>query len=186
MSLLLPSLVLRYYTDVSQAFGQILAVGVLRGLLKRTDEWAYRIPFAVQWVWPVLLIPFVYFAPESPWWLVRSGQVAEAKKVVKRLTSPRNVNFDVDKNVALMVVTTEHEIAIEAGTTYWHCFQGTNLRRTLIVMFVYCIQTLNGNPLRGFSTYFFQQAGLATTQAFNMTIIGFAVAIVGGIGSVSE
>ncbi|EME82914.1 uncharacterized protein MYCFIDRAFT_136338 [Pseudocercospora fijiensis CIRAD86] len=171
------------YIHQCWAFGQLLAIGVLRGLLSRTDEWAYRIPFAIQWVWPVILIPLIYLAPESPWWLVRRNRLQEARDAVKRLTSPKNVDFDIDKNIALMVVTTEHELAVEASTTYWTCFQGTNLRRTIVVMFIYCIQTLNGNPLRGYSTYFFEQAGLQTTQAFNMSIIGFAVAIVGGLSS---
>jgi SP family general alpha glucoside:H+ symporter-like MFS transporter len=105
--------------------------------------------------------------------------------VVKRLTSRKNVNFDIDKNIALMVVTTEHERTINAETTYLACFQGTNLQRTIIVIGIYCIQTLNGNPLRGYSTYFLEQAGLPTTQAFNMTIAGFAVAILGGFFSVN-
>lgn len=174
------------YVHMCWAFGQLLAVSVLRGTLNRADHWAYRIPFALQWMWPTILIPLIYFAPESPWWLVRRGRIQDAEGVVKRLTSPKHVHFDVAKNVALMVVTTEHERALEAGTSYWTCFKGINLRRTIIVMFIYCIQTLNGNPLRGYSTYFFQQAGMATTQSFNMTIVGFSVAIVGGFASVSH
>jgi MFS transporter, SP family, general alpha glucoside:H+ symporter len=108
----------------------------------------------------------------------------EAREVVRRLTSAKNIHFDIEKNIALMVVTTEHERTVNAETSYQACFEGTNLRRTVIVTGIYCIQTLNGNPLRGYSTYFLEQAGLPTTQAFNMTIAGFAVAIVGGFFSV--
>ncbi|KAL7962911.1 general substrate transporter [Trichoderma compactum] len=158
------------YVNFCWAFGQLIATGILRGVLPMTTHWAYRIPFAVQWVWPLILIPAIFFAPESPWWLVRKGRLQDARAVVKRLTSDNNVNFDIDKNVDLMVVTTEHERSINAETTYLACFQGTNLWRTLIVIGIYCIQTLNGNPLRGYSTYFYQQAGLPTAQAFNMTI----------------
>lgn len=28
--------------------GQLIAAGVLQGLVGRTDEWGYRIPFALQ------------------------------------------------------------------------------------------------------------------------------------------
>lgn len=174
------------YIHLCWALGQLLAVGSVRGLLKRGDEWSYRIPFAMQWMWPTLLIPLTYFAPESPWWHARRGQPAQAKANLKRLVSPKNTEFDFDKHVALMVLTTRHELEIESGTSYRTCFQGTNLRRTIIVMMIYCVQTLNGNPLRGFSTYFFQKAGLQTTQSFNMSIIQFAVAILGGITSVSK
>jgi MFS transporter, SP family, general alpha glucoside:H+ symporter len=47
--------------------GQLIAAGVLRGCLEREDEWAFRIPFAIQWAWPAVLIPILFFAPESPW-----------------------------------------------------------------------------------------------------------------------
>lgn len=140
-----------------------------------------------RWVWPVILIPLIYFAPESPWWLVRKNRLDDARAALVRLTSDSkdDVPFDFDKNIALMVATTEHERAVNASTTYMACFQGANLRRTVIAVGVYCIQVLNGNPLRGYSTYFLQQAGMATTQSFNMTIVGFAVAIIGGFFSVS-
>lgn len=108
----------------------------------------------------------------------------EAKKVLRRLTSPQNTNFDIDKNVTMMVATTEHERTVNEETSYRACFQSTNLKRTLIVIGIYCVQTLNGNPLRGYSTYFFQQAGLPTTQAFNLGVIGYCVALVGGVVSV--
>jgi hypothetical protein len=29
--------------------GQLIAAGVLAGLVNRTDEWGYRNPFALQW-----------------------------------------------------------------------------------------------------------------------------------------
>ena len=123
-------------------------------------------------------------APESPWWLVRKDRLEDAKHALSRLTSDSNLEFDVNKHIALMVATTEHERAVNSSTSYWACFQGTNLRRTIIALGVYCIQTFNGNPLRGYSTYFLQQAGMATTMSFNMTLVGFAVAIVGGFFSV--
>ncbi|KAL3954156.1 hypothetical protein ACCO45_012112 [Purpureocillium lilacinum] len=171
------------YVNSCYVIGQILATGILRGVLDIENEWAYRIPFAVQWVWPIILIPLLFFAPESPWWLVRKGRLEEAKKVLQRLTSPQNTNFDIDKNVTMMVATTEHERTVNEETSYRACFQSTNLKRTLIVIGIYCVQTLNGNPLRGYSTYFFQQAGLPTTQAFNLGVIGYCVALVGGVVS---
>ncbi|KAB5578663.1 general substrate transporter [Coniochaeta sp. 2T2.1] len=171
------------YVNFCWAFGQILATGILRGVLKLDNEWAYRIPFAVQWTWPVILIPLLFFAPESPWWLVRRGRVQEAREVLHRLVSSQHVDFDFDKHVALMVVTTEHERTVNAETSYWACFQSANLRRTIIVIGIYCIQTLNGNPLRGYSTYFLEQAGFPTVQAFNLGIAGYGIALAGGFFS---
>lgn len=47
--------------------GQLLAAGVLKGMLTVTGSLAYRIPFAIQWIWPVPIFIIVFFAPESPW-----------------------------------------------------------------------------------------------------------------------
>lgn len=56
------------YVNLCWVLGQFLASAVLKGVSLRPDEWAYRIPYALQWMWPVPLIIGVFFAPESPWW----------------------------------------------------------------------------------------------------------------------
>jgi MFS transporter, SP family, general alpha glucoside:H+ symporter len=35
--------------------GQFFSYAVLFSLNDRSDAWAYRIPFAVQWVWPAII-----------------------------------------------------------------------------------------------------------------------------------
>lgn len=42
----------------------MLSEGVLTGLLNRTDEWGWRIPYATQWIWPIPIIIGIFFAPE--------------------------------------------------------------------------------------------------------------------------
>ncbi len=134
-----------------------------------------------RWFWPLILIPTIFFAPESPWWLVRKGRYEEARTVFKSLTTEENVHFDVDKHLALVIATTEHERQINVETSYAACFTGTNLRRTIIVVACYSIQLLSGNTLRGYSTYFLEQAGLATEEAFNLSMGGVALSIFGMI-----
>jgi SP family general alpha glucoside:H+ symporter-like MFS transporter len=53
------------YVNLCWVIGQLLASGVLKGVAERTDEWAYRIPYALQWVWPVPLVVGIALAPES-------------------------------------------------------------------------------------------------------------------------
>ena len=43
--------------------GQLISAGVVVGVRNRTDQWAYKIPFAVQWFWPVPLLIVVSLAP---------------------------------------------------------------------------------------------------------------------------
>lgn len=38
------------YVNLCWVIGQFIAAGVLRGFLDREDQWAYRVPFAIQWV----------------------------------------------------------------------------------------------------------------------------------------
>lgn len=135
-----------------------------------------------RWIWPVPLIIGVYFAPESPWWLVRQNRVEEAKAALGRLTTPQwDDSIDLDETISLMTFTIEHERELEASTTYLACFKGLNLRRTIIIIGCYAAQLLDGNSLRANSTYFFRQAGLPTTQAFNMTIVNYCLALLGQI-----
>lgn len=55
------------YVNCCWGLGQLIAIGVIRSMFTRTDQWAYRIPYALQWMWPVPLVIGVAFAPESPW-----------------------------------------------------------------------------------------------------------------------
>lgn len=125
------------YVNMCWGIGQLIAIGVIRSMVDRNDEWAYRIPYALQWMWPVPLIIGVAFAPESPWWLVRRGRIADAKKALLRLTSlNRETDFDADETIAMMTHTTALEEKITTGASYLDCFRGTDLRRTEIVCMV--------------------------------------------------
>ncbi len=66
-------------TNMCFIIPQLITAGVLEGLSHRTDQWSYRIPFAIQWVWPAFLFSILLFAHESPWHLVRHGKLEEAE-----------------------------------------------------------------------------------------------------------
>jgi SP family general alpha glucoside:H+ symporter-like MFS transporter len=107
--------------------GQFIAAGVLLGVQDRTDEWAYKIPFAVQWVWPVPLFLLATFAPESPWYLVRAGKLKEAERSVRRLAS-KHESIDPTKTVAMMVRTNQHELDNAPGVSFFVSANRTRLR----------------------------------------------------------
>lgn len=161
--------------------GQLISAGVIRGLVNEQSEWSYRIPFGLQWVFAVVILVGVIFAPESPYWLIRNGKITEAKKALRRLTSGGVSDINVDEAVALMVHTDETEKAKTTGTSYLDCFKGTDLRRTEIAMMVWISQALCGGPLIGYATYFYEQAGINTQGAFGLTTGMFGLAIVGNI-----
>ncbi|KAN0090028.1 putative MFS maltose permease [Hyaloscypha variabilis] len=171
------------YVNLCWVIGQFIASGVLRGVLSREDEWAYRIPFAIQWIWPLPILIGVLFAPESPWWLVRKNRVADAKKALLRLTTRNDPDFNADATIAMMSHTNALEKEISAGTSYLDCFKGVDLRRTEIACMVWMVQTLCGSTFMGYSTYFYQQAGLATTSSFDLSMAQYALGIIGTVGS---
>ncbi|KAH9843340.1 sugar porter family MFS transporter [Teratosphaeria destructans] len=159
------------YVNLCWVIGQFLASGVLKGVSHRDDAFGYKLPYGLQWIWPIPLIVVVAFAPESPWWLVRKGRKEEAKRSMLRLTSRDQPNFDAGDTVSMMVYTTELERANTEGFTYRDCFRGADLRRTEICCMVWAIQTLCGSSsITGFSTYFFEQAGLDLSNAFSLTL----------------
>lgn len=171
------------YVNLCWVLGQIIASGVLRGMLSEgQSNWGWRIPYAIQWIWPIPILIGTILCPESPWWLVRHGRFEEAKQSLLRLTSAQgDPSFDVDKTVAMMEHTTELEKEMNTGTHYQDCFRGTDLRRTEIVCMVWLAQTICGSTFMGYSTVFYESAGLATSASFDMSIAQF---VLGGIGTV--
>ncbi|KAI1079788.1 putative MFS alpha-glucoside transporter [Whalleya microplaca] len=172
------------YINFCWGIGQMIGIGVIMGNLWRTDEWAYRIPYGLQWMWPVPLIVGIFFAPESPWWLVRKGKLEAAKRSLLRLTSlNQETGFDADETVAMMVHTSALEQNITQGGSYLDCFKGINLRRTEIVCMCWAIQNLSGNSFSNYSTYFLQQAGLSDSTAYSFAMGQYAINCAGVFGS---
>ncbi|OJI86193.1 hypothetical protein ASPTUDRAFT_114813 [Aspergillus tubingensis CBS 134.48] len=172
------------YVNFCWGLGQLIGIGVIKGMINRDDQWAYRIPYGLQWMWPLPLFIGISLAPESPWWLVRKGKIQQAKKALLRLTSVnRETNFDADETVSMMVHTTSLENKITTGASYLDCFKGTDLRRTEIVCMVWAIQNLSGNSFSNYSTYFLEQAGLSTDNAYAFAMGQYGINMVGVFGA---
>ena len=153
-------------------------------MAERDDEWAYKIPFALQWMWPVPLSIGIWLAPESPWWLVRKGRIEDAKKSLFRLTNrDTGIDFNADETISMMIHTNEMEKEAQAGTTYLDLFRGTSIRRTETVCVTWVIQTLCGSTFMGFSTLFFQSAGMDVSNSFTMSLVQYGLGALGTLTS---
>ena len=150
--------------------------GVIRGTGNWTDIYAYRLPLyvihrlcpysrqisslsALQWIFPVILLIGLPFAPESPWWLVRKGRYVDAERVLSHLGGP---TIDAKLQRQQIHETIELEDTYAATSTYMDCFRGKsflfqeskirltrgvlgeNLKRTIVAMMVFVLQQCAG------------------------------------------
>lgn len=170
------------YTNLCFAAGQLIGAGVLQSFLSRQDQWAWRIPFAIQWLWPPFLIVAAIFMPESPWYLVRKGKFAQAEKNVKRCMAAHE-HPQARPLVAMMIHTDGIEKELSTGTSYQSCFRGNDLRRTEIACICFLGQITCGAQFAYSATYFFQQAGLSSADAYKLNLGGTGIAFCGTVAS---
>lgn len=122
------------YVCMCWGAGILLSSGVVRAVAGVEGDLGWRLPFAIQWVWPIPLLIGVYLAPESPWNAVRRGEIDMARKSLVRLRQDTPVRErDVVATLAYIRYITELEKAETEGASILDCFKGTNLRRTEIV-----------------------------------------------------
>jgi SP family general alpha glucoside:H+ symporter-like MFS transporter len=160
------------------SIGYLLGTGVLTAFLKMEGQWAYRIPFALQWVLPIPLAIGILLAPESPWWLVRKNRVADAEVALRKLRKKDVDDEEIANTLSMMVYTIKIENDMNTSSAYKDLFKGENLRRTEITVFTYVIQEICV-PMLSYVVYFLQQAGLPTSVAFKFGLGQYSLAIVG-------
>ncbi|KAE8140406.1 general substrate transporter [Aspergillus pseudotamarii] len=158
------------------AIGSIIVGGITYHYQSKADSSAYRVPIALQWMFPTPLAILLFIAPESPWWLVRKGRLAEAEKAVRRL-GRASATDNPAAAVAMMRRTIELE-ATEKKPSLIELWKGTDLYRTLIVCGVYASQNLTGNLIANQAVYFFKQAGMADNTAFALGLITSALQMI--------
>lgn len=79
--------------------------------------------------------------------------------------------------------TNEMEKELKQGVTYMDCFKGVDIRRTEIVVGIWIVQTLGGQNLMGYFSYFLVQAGMDPGNSFSLSMGQYALGMVGTAGS---
>lgn len=172
--------ILTAMNNMAFVIGQFIASGMSQAFATNSTKWAYKIQFAVQWVWPLLIIAMLPFAPESPYWLVRKSRFEDARRSLKSLSSANTSPIEIEDRLNVIAQTDSLERQLEKTTSYFDLFKGTNFIRTEICCMVYSIQVFCGVPFAtGYSTYFFELAGISTSVAFDLTLGSSAIGFVG-------
>jgi MFS transporter, SP family, general alpha glucoside:H+ symporter len=160
------------------SIGYLIGTATLSGFTNMTGEWAFRIPYALQWALPIPLAIGIYFAPESPWWLARQGRAEEAERAIRALQAKGVTEEEIANTLSMMLYTVKIENEMDTRSSYKDLFKGTNLRRTEITVSTYLIQEILA-PLVSYVVYFLQQSGVPTGAAFNFSVGQYCLAIVG-------
>ncbi|KAE9373956.1 general substrate transporter [Stipitochalara longipes BDJ] len=164
------------------AIGQLISNSVIKGFGERTDRWAYRGPFAIQFLFALFLAIGLPFSPESPWYLVRAGKPEQARKSLERLFG-KDADTDISAKLADIEITVREE-STKVVPSFLECFRGTNLLRTGISTGVFACQHFVGIIfVLGYSTYFFQLAGLDASYSFDLGVGVTACGVLGNFCS---
>ncbi len=166
--------------NLGVAIGQLLSNAVVKGFGERDDRWAYRAPFAIQLFFAVFLLLGLPFSPESPWYLARRGMRERAAASLRTLYGS---GYDVDKGLAMLDATIQEEAMSDSvEKSFLDCFRGTNRLRTGISTGVFLCQHMVGIIfVLGYSTYFFQLAGLDPSNSFDLGVGVTACGVLGNI-----
>ncbi|KAF2267781.1 MFS general substrate transporter [Lojkania enalia] len=155
--------------------GQLLGAIVIYVVSDIDNETSYLIALGSQWV--LSIAPFIlsFVMPESPAYLVRKKDMAGAHKSLTRLLAPKN---DPDEALERLKISIEEEEKIAKHVSYRECFQGTNRRRTIIIIFANFLPPLFGLPLLSSSSYFLQQVGMEDSSSILFLIVGICLGLV--------
>lgn len=168
--------------NMSWVIGQFISTAVLTGSESQPNQWAYRIPLGVQWVWPLILIPLVTFMPESPWWTLKQGDRQGTRRALERLVDKQKVDIDIYLDYMSHTIQEEDH---DTGK-FADCFKGADLRRTEVCCLTYLFQPLTGILLLVYAAYFLQLTGIPQDVVFKMTLgitgLGVLTCLVSPIG----
>lgn len=168
-------------TNLAFVIGQFIAAGILKGTNTIDTNYAYKIPLATQWILPAVMLAFIYFCPDPPYWLCRKGKPEAARHSLTRL-STSNINVDIKLAHVKETLALETSYA-KRPPHFADCFKGTDLRRLIICIMAYDMQAFTGNILFiSYAVYFFETAGLDSSNAFSFNLglkgLGFAGTVV--------
>ncbi|CRG92481.1 High-affinity glucose transporter HXT2 [Talaromyces islandicus] len=121
--------------------GTIIATGINKGFSTSTTSVGWKTVTGVQLVFPILIVFFTFFIPNSPRWLLSKDHAEEAVDSLRRLRPHADaVNGKCDAEIQSIREKLQ-EIIHKAP--WIDLVRGNNLRRTLIVMVYYFFQQVS-------------------------------------------
>ncbi|KAH8659773.1 sugar transporter [Xylariales sp. PMI_506] len=148
--------------------GLLLGVCVDYATANRTDTGAFRIPIAVQYIFPIFLSLGLFFCcPESPRWLAQNNRVEDCQKALQRLHGP---GVDVREDLERIHQSLHEERTSQEGSTWSSVFKsGPERRKAYLGFAIQALQQASGiNFITGYGVYFFTVIGIK--NAFDISV----------------
>uniref|UniRef100_A0A060TJ03 ARAD1D51040p n=1 Tax=Blastobotrys adeninivorans TaxID=409370 RepID=A0A060TJ03_BLAAD len=163
--------------NISYCIGPYICFFINYGISSGTTAWAYRALFCAQWGFAAVALLFLPFMPESPWTYVIKGDSKKALRSYQRLLPTLE---DAQRQLQVAEITYAEAQELTKGASFFECFKGTNLRRTMVACVPMILQPMCGVQFTiSYTTYYFQLVGFSSHKSFQFTIAAQTLSIAG-------
>ena len=166
--------------------GAVGAAWVSYGALRIGGSWSWRLPVAVQLVWPCLQLTLILFCSESPQFLVMRGKEDQAKTILAKFHANGDTNDPLILSELSNAVTSA-SMRIERHNTSWVALCSTrgNRKRLIITIGIALATQWVGNGVItfylapvlqtvGITSAFKQQSINGSLQVYNWVLASCA------------
>ncbi|KAI0389491.1 high-affinity glucose transporter RGT2 [Xylariaceae sp. FL0594] len=156
--------------------GLLLAAIINNATKDRLDTGCYRIPIAIQFAWAIILIAGMLVLPETPRYLIRKGNNAEAARSLGRLRRLAPDHPAITSELEEIRANHEYEMSL-GSSSYLDCFRGPMIKRQLTGMGIQALQQLTGiNFIFYYGTQYFKNSGI--DNPFTIQVITSVINVV--------
>ncbi|KAE8150769.1 general substrate transporter [Aspergillus avenaceus] len=153
---------------------QIVAAAINRGTQGVDSTVAFRVPIAAQLIFPLILLTFLWWVPESPRWLLRKNKVEAARRALQDIHRDNN-SYVADGDLSALKCDIDNERKLSQGTSWLDLIlDPIERRKTIYSAGALIAQQVNGIQwFYYFGTVFSKTIGLS--DPFLMTLIVFII-----------
>lgn len=162
--------------QLTLSVSQIIAAAINKGVENNQTTFAYRFPIGFQLLFPLLVVAFIWWVPESPRHLIRKGRPEKAAQSLRRIFH-NDKSYDPTETVSVLRADVDREIETAQESSWLQLITDPIERRKVI----YSAGALVAQQINGiqwfyyFGTVFAQAIGLE--DPFLMTLIVFIIQV---------